>query len=202
MRESGRSFWNQRPDVIRRPERSTFSPTKLGATSHTASANESSAAPVFHFQAVFMRYFSASAGSPAGPATVLRAILIRTLLAIDAGRGSLTFAGDVPQGTAVQLMHANYEQLIEGAGNAARDCLDDLGSDHARFGLLISCVGRKLMMGNNTDLEVDAVVHRLGGNVTTAGFYSYGEIGPFGSGGMCDLHNQTMTVTVFDTCAA
>lgn len=122
--------------------------------------------------------------------------LIRTLLAIDKEQGSLTFAGDIRQGTTVQLMHANYSQLIEGAGCAAGVCLEDTTGD-LDFALLISCVGRKLMLGNNTDLEVDAVMERFGQNVPSVGFYSYGEIGPFGERGACALHNQTMTVTVF-----
>ena len=122
--------------------------------------------------------------------------LIRTLLAIDREKGSLTFAGDVPEGATVRLMHANYDQLIEGAENAADKCLAN-GKPDADLALLISCVGRKLMLGNDTDLEVDAVVEKLGRDVVHTGFYSYGEIGPFeGSGGECELHNQTMTITV------
>ncbi len=123
--------------------------------------------------------------------------LIRTLLAIDKQSGSLTFAGDVPEGSIVRLMHANYDQIIDGAETAAKKCLDH-GKADIDFALLISCVGRKLMLGNNTDLEIDAVVQNLGEDVVHAGFYSYGEIGPFeGSGGACELHNQTMTITTF-----
>lgn len=123
--------------------------------------------------------------------------LIRTLLAIDKQNGSLTFAGDVPEGSVIQLMHANYDQLIAGAENAANMCLSN-GKPDVDLALLISCVGRKLMLGNNTDLEVDAVVEKFGRDATYTGFYSYGEIGPFkGSGGACELHNQTMTITTF-----
>jgi len=121
--------------------------------------------------------------------------LIRTLLAIDRDNGSLTFAGDVHEGSTVQLMHANYDQLIQGAENAAADCLkkDSAESD---FALLISCVGRKLLLGHNTDLEVDAVSSTLGRNVTCAGFYSYGEIGLLSGSNGCEFHNQTMTLTI------
>ena len=104
--------------------------------------------------------------------------LIRTLLAIDKQSGSLTFAGDVPEGSIVRLMHANYDQIIDGAETAAKKCLDH-GKADIDFALLISCVGRKLMLGNNTDLEVDAVVEKFGRDATYTGFYSYGEIGPF-----------------------
>ncbi|MBN1942284.1 MAG: FIST C-terminal domain-containing protein [Phycisphaerae bacterium] len=122
--------------------------------------------------------------------------LIRTLLAIDREKGSLTFAGDIPEGSNVQLMHANYEQLVAGAQSAAEVCLADDGGE-VDFTLMISCVGRKLMMGNSTDLEVEAVMERVGQNSISAGFYSYGEIGPFAASGSSELHNQTMTVTTF-----
>ena len=122
--------------------------------------------------------------------------LIRTLLGIDRETGSLTFAGDVPEGGTVQLMHASYEELIEGARHAAEACQKN-GGANAQFALLVSCVGRKLLLGANADMEVDAVVQTLGGHVPVTGFYSYGEIGTFEPSGQCELHNQTMTITSF-----
>lgn len=120
--------------------------------------------------------------------------LIRTLLAVDREKGSLVFAGNVPEGVKVQLMHADYDQLVDGAGHAAEMSVAELGGP-PDFALLISCVGRKLMMGNSVDFEVQAVAERMGSGVPCAGFYSYGEIGPFEGTGRCELHNQTMTVT-------
>ncbi|MFH2000839.1 MAG: FIST N-terminal domain-containing protein [Planctomycetota bacterium] len=122
--------------------------------------------------------------------------LIRTLLAIDREQGSLTFAGDVPEGTKVQLMHANFDELIMGAEKASIECLTEK-EDADDFALLISCVGRKLLLGTNIDLEVDAVSGCFGRKVTCTGFYSYGEIGPYKGSGECELHNQTMTITTF-----
>ena len=120
--------------------------------------------------------------------------LIRTLLAVDKDKGSLTFAGDVPQGAMVRLMHASHTQLIEGAGRAA--CQTMLtGGPEPEFGLLISCVGRKLVMGTQTDLEIEAVAEQIPHCTVFSGFYSYGEIGFYEGSGTCELHNQTMTVT-------
>lgn len=61
--------------------------------------------------------------------------------------------------------------------------------------LLVSCVGRKLVMGARVDDEVDVVVEVLGKHTRVAGFYSYGELCPQRSGQACQLHNQTMTIT-------
>lgn len=122
--------------------------------------------------------------------------LIRSVLAIDREKGSLIFAGDIPEGTTVQLMHASYDELILGAEKASLECLPEEGME-IDFSLLISCVGRKILLGTNIDLEVDAVSGKFGRKVTCTGFYSYGEIGPFKGSGACELHNQTMTITTF-----
>ena len=120
--------------------------------------------------------------------------LIRTLLAVDKDKGSLTFAGDVPEGAMVRLMHASHTQLIEGAGRAAGQTMLTAGPE-PEFGLLISCVGRKLVMGTQTDLEIEAVAEQIPHCAVFSGFYSYGEIGFYEGSGTCELHNQTMTVT-------
>ena len=122
--------------------------------------------------------------------------LIRTILAVDEASGSLTLAGDITQGCYLRLMHATTNSLVDGAHDAAAAAAMDvpLGTQH--LALLVSCVGRKLVMGNRVDEEVEAVAGVLGSNVRIAGFYSYGEISPGPEGRtIADLHNQTMTVT-------
>ena len=105
----------------------------------------------------------------------------------------MTFAGDVPQGCRARLMRANFERLVDGASGAAKTCL--LGTEPIDFALLISCVGRKLVLKQRIEEEVEAVVDVLGAKTVTTGFYSYGEIAPFMSSARCELHNQTMTIT-------
>ena len=61
--------------------------------------------------------------------------------------------------------------------------------------LIVSCVGRRLVMGENTEEEVEMVLNHLPKKTVQTGFYSYGEIAA-GKNGFCDLHNQTMTVTL------
>ncbi|MCS6904925.1 MAG: FIST C-terminal domain-containing protein [Bacteroidia bacterium] len=118
--------------------------------------------------------------------------VVRTILAIDEEKQSLTFAGDIPQGALARLMKANFDRLIEGASEAAtRSTLED--NDLA---ILISCVGRKLILGQRIDEEVESVKEKLGGNTFIAGFYSYGELAP-GKALNCLLHNQTMTITTY-----
>lgn len=124
--------------------------------------------------------------------------LIRTILAVDEKEGSLTFAGDMPENSIVRLMSAKTANLVNGASGAAQwalSAMGDLKPDDA-FAILVSCVGRKLVMADDVEEEVDAVqgVMQQG---TVTGFYSYGEICPFGFVSDCKLHNQTMTVSYF-----
>lgn len=124
--------------------------------------------------------------------------VVRTILSIDEEANSLTFAGDIPSGAAAQLMRANFDRLVDGASHSAKQvcCFDDF--QHFDGGILvaISCVGRRLVLGERTEEELEVIMDQMPSNVTQIGFYSYGELSPNASG-KCSLHNQTMTLTLF-----
>jgi len=122
--------------------------------------------------------------------------VVRTILSINENEQSMTFAGDVPEGSKVRFMKANFERLTEAASGAAENTLMN-HTDKPVFSLLISCVGRKLILGERTVEEVKAVNKTYDNKTAIAGFYSYGEISPFNEGNDCQLHNQTMTITSF-----
>jgi hypothetical protein len=121
--------------------------------------------------------------------------VVRTILSIDETEQSMTFAGDVPEGAYARLMKANFDRLIDGAVGAARTSHQAIGSSTPELALLISCVGRKLLLKQRVEEEVEGVRDILGKNTVLTGFYSYGEISPFSPGARCELHNQTMTIT-------
>lgn len=123
--------------------------------------------------------------------------LVRTILSIDEGAQSMTFAGNMPEGASVRLMKANFDNLINSAGDAANAAAVSLSNKNPDFVLLISCVGRKLVLGNRTEEEVESAADAFAGNIPIIGFYSYGEISPHQAGTCSDLHNQTMTITTF-----
>jgi hypothetical protein len=122
--------------------------------------------------------------------------VVRTVLSVDDEADHMTFAGDLPEGHLAQLMKANFERLIEGAEGAARHAQIDGSSP--TLALLISCVGRRLVLKQRTEEEIEVVRHILGDGTTLTGFYSYGEICPSAPNAACDLHNQTMTITTFE----
>ncbi len=119
---------------------------------------------------------------------------VRTILNIDEHQQSMRFAGNLPVGSAVRLMKANFEKLIDASSEAARICFDPL-SKNPELAILISCVGRKLILQERTQEEVQAATRVFGPATFTTGFYSYGEISPFKNENRCELHNQTMTIT-------
>jgi hypothetical protein len=121
--------------------------------------------------------------------------LVRTILAVDEKARSLTFAGDVPAGWFARLMRANFDRLVEGASGAGRISHAAIGSTTPDLAILISCVGRKMVLRQRVEEEVEAVRNVLGEGAILTGFYSYGEISPFAPSARCELHNQTMTVT-------
>ena len=121
--------------------------------------------------------------------------LVRTILAVDEKEQSMTFAGDIPEGAKVQLMKANFDRLIDGAIGAAELSQNLLLNSRPEFALLVSCVGRKLILKQRVEEEVEGVQEILGSKTVMTGFYSYGEISPSTTSTKCELHNQTMTIT-------
>lgn len=129
------------------------------------------------------------------------ASVVRTILAVDEAEQSMTFAGDVPEGWRAQLMRANVDRLIGGAADAASLTRGSDAGDGPTLALGISCVGRRLVLGERTQEEIEATLDCLPGGVQQIGFYSYGEISPHASG-LCELHNQTMTLTTISEAGA
>ncbi len=121
--------------------------------------------------------------------------IVRTILAIDEETQGMIFAGDVPKGHYAQFMRANFDRLVDGAIGAAKVSHDAIGSNNPELAILISCVGRKLVLKQRIEEEVEGVRDVLGNDTTLTGFYSYGEISPFSLDASCELHNQTMTIT-------
>src|SRR6185503_12238301 len=107
--------------------------------------------------------------------------LVRTVLSVDEASQSMTFAGDIPQGYLAQLMRANFNRLIEGAAASA---LMTRNSNHAGpcLSIAVSCVGRRLVLGERTEEELESALETLATQSQQVGFYSYGELSPHTTG--------------------
>lgn len=123
--------------------------------------------------------------------------IVRTILSIDEETDTMILAGDAPEGAVVQLMMGHIDNIVDGALQAA-----EIGMRNRKhkpeLAVLVSCIGRKLVMDQRVEEEVEEVIDVIGTQATVAGFYSYGELSPFeGKNSNCELHNQTMTLTLF-----
>jgi len=124
-------------------------------------------------------------------------MIIRTVIDINENDSSMIFAGDVPEGSMVQLMKTNFNHLIDGASDAASLSLNTLNGQQPDLAILISCIGRKLVLNQQTEDELDAVKEILGNETIYTGFYSHGEISPLTEKNGSELHNQSMTITTY-----
>lgn len=121
--------------------------------------------------------------------------VVRTILNIDNDKQSMILAGDVPVNSRVQLMMASVDGIAQGANTAANYGMKNR-TTAPELALLVSCIGRKLVMSQRVEEEIEHVREVIGHQVPIAGFYSYGEMAPFNGETACELHNQTMTLTL------
>jgi hypothetical protein len=119
--------------------------------------------------------------------------VVRTILSIDEAAQSMTFAGDIPPGSLGRFMRASYEDLLDGATQAS----EQARGHQSELIICVSCVGRRIVLGQRTEEETEAVREILGPEAVLTGFYSYGELAPASRQSSCQLHNQTMTITAF-----
>ncbi|MDN3568533.1 FIST signal transduction protein [Paeniroseomonas aquatica] len=129
--------------------------------------------------------------------------VVRTVLGVDRAARTMTFAGDIPEGWIAQLMHGHCDDLVAAAADAAGQAAGGgaaPGGD--RLAIMVSCIGRRLVLGQSATDEIAAAAAELPGATHFTGFYSYGEIAPHAGSGACELHNQSMTVTTLAETAA
>lgn len=122
--------------------------------------------------------------------------VVRTILSLNEEDQSMIFAGNMPVGSKVRLMKSSFDKLIDASSVAAQSCSAKDSASSPQLAILVSCIGRKLVLQERTDEEIIAAKNIFGANTHLTGFYSYGEISPFSNDG-CALHNQTMTITTF-----
>jgi hypothetical protein len=124
--------------------------------------------------------------------------IARSILSISHEKNCMIFSGDIPEGSTVRFMKANFDKLIDAADEAAKEISGDDSSYSPELAILISCVGRRIILGKQVEEEVGVVSDYFTDKTAIVGFYSYGEISPQLNIGPCQLHNQTMTITTFN----
>ena len=125
--------------------------------------------------------------------------VVRTVRKIVEEDQSLVFATNVPKGATLRLMKSNVDRLIKGAGDSAVKAISQT-KHKPKLAILVSCIGRRLLLKQLVEEEIEAVGEVLGDDVKVTGFYSFGEIAPADQYSRCELHNQTMTITTLSEC--
>ena len=121
--------------------------------------------------------------------------IVRTILNINEEENSMILAGDIIEGSQVQLMMTNVDSIVNAAETGALSALQ-LRQNKPELAILVSCIGRKLVLDQRVEEEVEEVMEVVGKDTAICGFYSYGEIAPFDGEMNCQLHNQTMAITL------
>ncbi|XCF05354.1 FIST N-terminal domain-containing protein [Tamlana crocina] len=121
--------------------------------------------------------------------------IVRSILTIDEKENTMIMAGDIHENSKVQLMMTNVDNIANASERAAKQALESRKNE-PQLAFLVSCIGRKLVLDQRVEEEIEEVTAVVGANTTISGFYSYGEIAPFHGENNCQLHNQTMTVTL------
>ena len=123
--------------------------------------------------------------------------IVRSIIGVNEQEGSIIFSGSILEGSYVRLMKSNINRIINAAEGAAEESIVPIGNTHTDLAIITSCIGRRNVLKELVEEEIEAVRDVIGEDATITGFYSYGEISPYISNKKCDLHNQSIVVTTF-----
>lgn len=119
---------------------------------------------------------------------------LRVPLGIVSG-GAVSFAAEIPEGSAISIMNATATSSIEAAIDAASDAMRQLGDFKAGGALMFDCVATRLRLGKDFGNEIDAV-QRVVGDVALAGCNTYGQVAT-AEDQFAGFHNCNAVVCVF-----
>ncbi|MCG6877870.1 MAG: FIST C-terminal domain-containing protein, partial [Deltaproteobacteria bacterium] len=122
--------------------------------------------------------------------------MLRATMSVNREEGSITFAGEIPEGAEVSLTCGDIASVLHASEEAARLAVSDLGNATVAMIFCYSCMARKIVLGSRTMEEIELIRQKIGPDLPIAGFYSYGEYSPVRCGGISYLHNETATVSV------
>jgi hypothetical protein len=118
----------------------------------------------------------------------------------DREAGAVGVGGDVPENAEVQLTMASTDEIFEGTRSALSEAIRRYPAGHTPDAAVVfSCAIRKHLLGTRTGTEYDITRELLGDAVPVCGFYSFGEIAPFESGGSIRIHNETIVAVLLGT---
>ena len=121
---------------------------------------------------------------------------LRAATTFDAETGSLTFVGNVPQGSTIQLTHSTRDKIVEATKTSVNAAVKGYPGTRPSAALCFSCASRKQVLGTRVEEEYDAFKQYFP-DLPVAGFYTYGEIGPLNRDKPARFHNDTFFNIIF-----
>jgi hypothetical protein len=121
--------------------------------------------------------------------------VVRALSGVNEEEQSISYSGNIPEGSSARLMMDSIEELIEGSYATAQAILDRMIGVQSQLSVIVSCSARRMVFKQRCEEELEAVREVLGVQPLFTGFYSHGEVAPVQSGTKPELHNQTISIT-------
>ncbi len=151
----------------------------------------------------FYRHFLGPHLMPSGeyPLAVLVGdqFYLRAPQEFDLERGSVTYAGTIPDGAMVQVTTAKRDDVIEATKSSVDRAIAGYGGENPRAALVVSCAARKQLLGTRTPEEFTLLQGSAIGNLPFCGFYAYGEVSPVHAGEAPHFHNETFITLLLGT---
>lgn len=117
---------------------------------------------------------------------------LRAPLTYDPEVGSVSFAGEIPEGAQVQLTSATRDDIIAATRASLAQATCNYKGSSPDAALVFSCAARKQILGTRTGEEALLIRGDLRPDLPTCGFYAYGEFAPLAPGQPSRFHNETI----------
>lgn len=124
---------------------------------------------------------------------------LRAPFSFDEEVGSVTFVGDVPDGSTIAMTKTMRATIVDASADSMSSALTEFPGEHPVIALFFSCAARKQLLGTKTGSEYEALAKELPATLPVCGFYTYGEIAPARQGAETRFHNQTCVSVIIGT---
>ncbi|MBW4515503.1 MAG: FIST C-terminal domain-containing protein [Timaviella obliquedivisa GSE-PSE-MK23-08B] len=113
----------------------------------------------------------------------------------DPSIGSITFFGDVPVQSTVQITEATHDEILSASQQSTMQALENYPGQAPAAALFFSCASRRQILGSRTKEEYEqaqsCLTQSLPQLLPSCGFYTNGEIAPLQQKGAAHYHNET-----------
>ncbi len=111
---------------------------------------------------------------------------------------TLVFPGGIPQNALTYILRGHLDKLIQAAGNAVHEALEQTNPQDSKIALNFNCICRYLFLENDFAKELSETEAALPPNTPLCGALTLGEIAGSSKGGV-QLFNNTTVIGLLST---